>query len=203
MSTGHAGSPTGCPWQICQAETAGQPFHLPPSFAQDLIGDANPMVVANAVAALSEIQELSGKPVLELTQATVAKLLRALNECTEWGQVGREGSGPAVVATCAISGAAGTIVPCRQSGSRLHVFAVYPAAQELATCTRTNTYPLASSLTSMPQVFILDSVVNYTPGDARDAEGVIERVLPRLQHANAAVVLSAIKVIIKNMQVRG
>ncbi|KAL4433786.1 hypothetical protein ABPG75_000227 [Micractinium tetrahymenae] len=102
---------------------------------KDLIGDANPMVVANAVAALSEIQELSGKPVLELTQATVAKLLRALNECTEWGQV-----------------------------------------------------------------FILDSVVNYTPADARDAEGVIERVLPRLQHANSAVVLSAIKVIIKNMQ---
>lgn len=49
------------------------------------------MVVANAVAALSEIQELSGKPVLELTQATVAKLLRALNECTEWGQVGGSG----------------------------------------------------------------------------------------------------------------
>ncbi len=50
------------------------------------------MVVANAVAALSEIQELSGKPVLELTQATVAKLLRALNECTEWGQVGGRGA---------------------------------------------------------------------------------------------------------------
>lgn len=54
---------------------------------QDLIGDANPMVVANAVAALSEIQELGGKPVLELTLGTVSKLLRALNECTEWGQV--------------------------------------------------------------------------------------------------------------------
>lgn len=53
------------------------------------------------------------------------------------------------------------------------------------------------------QVFILDSVVAYTPGDARDAEGVVERVLPRLQHANAAVVLSAIKVILKNMRVRG
>jgi AP-1 complex subunit beta-1 len=58
---------------------------------QDLLGDANPMVVANAVAALSEIQELSGRPVLDLTLATVSKLLRALNECTEWGQVGRGG----------------------------------------------------------------------------------------------------------------
>jgi hypothetical protein len=45
------------------------------------------MVVANAVAALSEIQELGGKPVLDLTLGTVSKLLRALNECTEWGQV--------------------------------------------------------------------------------------------------------------------
>lgn len=51
------------------------------------------------------------------------------------------------------------------------------------------------------QVFILDSVVNYTPADAKDAEAVVERVLPRLQHANAAVVLSAIKVILKSMQV--
>lgn len=32
-----------------------------------------------------------------------------------------------------------------------------------------------------PQVFILDSVVNYTPADAKDAEAVVERVLPRLQ----------------------
>ena len=56
---------------------------------------------------------------------------------------------------------------------------------------------------SCSQVFILDSVVNYTPTDAKDAEVVVERVLPRLQHANAAVVLSAIKVIIKNMQVGG
>ncbi|KAL4853994.1 Beta-adaptin-like protein C [Chlorella vulgaris] len=105
---------------------------------KDLLGDANPMVVANAVAALSEIQELGGKPVLDLTLGTVSKLLRALNECTEWGQV-----------------------------------------------------------------FILDSVVNYMPADAKDAEAVVERVLPRLQHANAAVVLSAIKVILRNIQYIG
>lgn len=30
-------------------------------------------------------------------------------------------------------------------------------------------------------MFILDSVVNYTPADAKDAEAVVERVLPRLQ----------------------
>lgn len=45
------------------------------------------MVVANAVAALAEIQELSGKEVFQVTNTAVFKLLAALNECTEWGQV--------------------------------------------------------------------------------------------------------------------
>ncbi|KAL4516056.1 hypothetical protein Ndes2526B_g00766 [Nannochloris sp. 'desiccata'] len=101
---------------------------------RNLIGDANPMVVANAVAALSEIQDVSGRPVFALDQASLTKLLRALNECTEWGQV-----------------------------------------------------------------FILDAVSAYEPADAAEAETIIERVLPRLQHANAAVVLSAVKVVLKNV----
>ena len=47
------------------------------------------MVVANALAALQEIQEISGKDMLQLTQHTLNKLLTALNDCTEWGQVRR------------------------------------------------------------------------------------------------------------------
>ena len=46
------------------------------------------MVVANAVAALAEIAEVSGRDVLQVTRESIKKLLRALNECTEWGQVG-------------------------------------------------------------------------------------------------------------------
>lgn len=45
------------------------------------------MVVANAVAALAEIHEVSGKDVFQITSQSLFKLLRALNECTEWGQV--------------------------------------------------------------------------------------------------------------------
>lgn len=37
------------------------------------------------------------------------------------------------------------------------------------------------------------------PSDGREAESIIERVTPRLQHANSAVVLSAVKVMIKYM----
>ncbi|KAL4573059.1 hypothetical protein LXL04_019852 [Taraxacum kok-saghyz] len=54
---------------------------------KDLISDNNPMVVANAVAALAEIQDNSSKPIFDLTTSTLTKLLTALNECTEWGQV--------------------------------------------------------------------------------------------------------------------
>lgn len=55
--------------------------------SQDLLADSNPMVVANAVAALAEIQEVSGRDVFQITSQSLFKLLRALNECTEWGQV--------------------------------------------------------------------------------------------------------------------
>lgn len=90
--------------------------------------------MANAVAALSEINEASpsGQPLVEMNAQTINKLLTALNECTEWGQV-----------------------------------------------------------------FILDSLANYSPKDDREAQSICERITPRLAHANAAVVLSAVKVIIR------
>ena len=46
-------------------------------------------MVANAVAALSEINESSptGAPLVEMNAPTINKLLTALNECTEWGQI--------------------------------------------------------------------------------------------------------------------
>ncbi|KAJ1413438.1 adaptin N terminal region-domain-containing protein [Ochromonadaceae sp. CCMP2298] len=99
---------------------------------RDLISDANPTVVANAVSALSEIAETSSKDVMLVTANVLQKLLAALNECTEWGQV-----------------------------------------------------------------FILDSLSAYEPQDSREAEGIIERVMPRLQHNNSAVVMSAVKVILR------
>ncbi|KAM3963954.1 adaptor protein complex 1/2, beta subunit [Aphomia sociella] len=104
---------------------------------KDLLSDSNPMVVANAVAALSEINEasVSGQPLVEMNASTINKLLTALNECTEWGQV-----------------------------------------------------------------FILDALSNYSPRDAREAHSICERITPRLAHANAAVVLSAVKVLMKLME---
>nr|GFA08576.1 beta-adaptin-like protein C [Tanacetum cinerariifolium] len=96
---------------------------------KDLISDNNPMLVANAVAALAEIQDNSTTPIFEVTTHTLSKLLTALNECTEWGHV-----------------------------------------------------------------FILDALSKYKAADAREAENIVERVTPRLQHANCAVVLSAVKV---------
>ncbi|XP_014283515.1 AP-1 complex subunit beta-1 [Halyomorpha halys] len=104
---------------------------------KELLSDSNPMVVANAVAALSEMNEASvnGAPLIEMSAATINKLLTALNECTEWGQV-----------------------------------------------------------------FILDSLANYSPKDEREAQSICERITPRLAHANAAVVLSAVKVLMKFLE---
>ncbi|MEE6511046.1 hypothetical protein FKM82_017227 [Ascaphus truei] len=103
---------------------------------KDLISDSNPMVVANAVAALSEIAESHpSSDLLDLNPQSINKLLTALNECTEWGQI-----------------------------------------------------------------FILDCLANYIPKDDREAQSICERVTPRLSHANSAVVLSAVKVLMKFME---
>ena len=53
---------------------------------REMVADPNPMVVANAVAALQEISEASAKDVFHIDNAMLGKLLAALNECTEWGQ---------------------------------------------------------------------------------------------------------------------
>ena len=98
---------------------------------REMVADPNPMVVANAVAALQEISEASAKDVFNIDNVMLGKLLAALNECTEWGQV-----------------------------------------------------------------FILDALAKYEPS-AKDAEDIIERVTPRLKHANSAVAMSAVKVIMQ------
>jgi AP-1 complex subunit beta-1 len=55
---------------------------------QEMVGDSNPMVVANAVTALVEIQEAAPETrALVVTSAMLKKMLLALNECTEWGRV--------------------------------------------------------------------------------------------------------------------
>ena len=108
---------------------------------KELIGDSKPIVVAdNAIAARTEINEASstGKPLIELNITTISKLLTALNECNEWGQI-----------------------------------------------------------------FILDNLSSYNPTDNRGAQSICERIMPRLSHANAAVVLSAVKVLMKYMEMMG
>ncbi|CAN6629168.1 AP-1 complex subunit beta-1 [Trichomonascus vanleenenianus] len=55
---------------------------------QGLVDDANPMVVANAVSALAEIQESApDTKCFQINTLTLNKLLVALNECTEWGRI--------------------------------------------------------------------------------------------------------------------
>ncbi|KAJ2043168.1 hypothetical protein GGI08_007494, partial [Coemansia sp. S2] len=90
----------------------------------------NPSVVANAVAALTEISERSPHIKLKLNMKIANKLITALNECNEWGQI-----------------------------------------------------------------YILESLMYVVPQDSSNAETIMERIMPRLQHGNSGVVLVSIKVI--------
>ncbi|ODQ67744.1 Adaptor protein complex beta subunit [Nadsonia fulvescens var. elongata DSM 6958] len=55
---------------------------------QTLIEDSNPMVVANAVSALAEIQDRAPEiKCFVVDPHILSKLLVALNECTEWGRI--------------------------------------------------------------------------------------------------------------------
>ncbi|PTB62395.1 adaptor protein complex beta-adaptin large subunit [Trichoderma citrinoviride] len=55
---------------------------------QEMIGDPNPMVVANSVQALAEISETAPETrALLVTPPVLKKLLMAMNECTEWGRI--------------------------------------------------------------------------------------------------------------------
>ncbi|KAK2953930.1 Adaptor protein complex 1/2 (AP-1/2), beta subunit [Blattamonas nauphoetae] len=54
----------------------------------DLLGDGNPMVVSNSVATLAEIQVSRPEQiVLEITSDVLQKLVSALSQASEWGQV--------------------------------------------------------------------------------------------------------------------
>jgi AP-2 complex subunit beta-1 len=46
------------------------------------------------------------------------------------------------------------------------------------------------------QAYILESVVTYTPEDSASAELFAERISPRLQHANSAIILSCVRIIL-------
>ena len=49
------------------------------------------------------------------------------------------------------------------------------------------------------QVYILECISQYDASDSKECENCIERVLPRLSHANPAVALGAVKVVLKFM----
>ena len=50
--------------------------------------------------------------------------------------------------------------------------------------------------TEWGQISILEALAAHTPSDTKEADLIVERVIPRLQHINPSVVLSAVKVLI-------
>lgn len=71
-------------------------YHINPELVEErqfieklrtMLNDANPMIVANVVAVLSEISQISGVDHFRITNQRLKVLLTALNECTLWGRV--------------------------------------------------------------------------------------------------------------------
>ena len=52
------------------------------------------------------------------------------------------------------------------------------------------------SLCRWGQIYILDSLLRYVPDQHSDAEVMAERIVIHLQHANSAVVLTTIKILL-------
>ncbi|ETW86030.1 hypothetical protein HETIRDRAFT_380250 [Heterobasidion irregulare TC 32-1] len=98
---------------------------------RDLMVDSNATVVSNAIAALSEIGDRQDGVVFKLNLTIASKLVSALSESSEWGQI-----------------------------------------------------------------YILDSLLRFVPQTHADAELLAERVIVQLQHANSAVVLTTIKLLL-------
>ncbi|KAI6028363.1 adaptin N terminal region-domain-containing protein [Pisolithus orientalis] len=98
---------------------------------RDMLLDSNATVVANAVAALSEIGDRQDGVIFRLNLTVANKLIASLGESSEWGQI-----------------------------------------------------------------YILDSLLRFVPEEHSEAEMMGERIIVQLQHANSAVVLTAIKVLL-------
>ncbi|KZT26243.1 Adaptor protein complex beta subunit [Neolentinus lepideus HHB14362 ss-1] len=98
---------------------------------RDLLLDPNATVVSNAVAALTEIGDRPDGVFFKLNLTIANKLLAAIGESSEWGQI-----------------------------------------------------------------YILDSLLRFVPEKHSEADVLAERVLIQLQHANSAVVLTAIKILL-------
>lgn len=97
-----------------------------------MLEDGNAIVLASAIVALSEISLLSGENYLKINTKTLKRILNALNEANEWGQV-----------------------------------------------------------------YILDCLVNYKKKKTKYAEMIIEATVPLFSHLNPAVIMSAVKVVLK------
>ena len=97
-----------------------------------MLDDGNATVLSSAIAALSEISLLSGVEYLKINSKILKKMLMALNDANEWGQI-----------------------------------------------------------------YILDSLMTYKKTKAHKSEMIIEAVVPLFNHINPAVIMSAIKVVLK------
>ena len=99
---------------------------------QSMLEDGNATVLSTVIVSLSEMSLLSKNDYLKINSSVLKRLLLALNEANEWGQI-----------------------------------------------------------------YILDGLMNYKKNSGKKAEMIIEATIPLFSHINPAVIMSAIKVVLK------
>jgi len=114
-----------------------------------LLQDDNPMVVANSIAALVEIEGPCGDII---DSRSLSKILASLDACTEY---------------------------------------VYRCL--LRAC--------LSFLCRWGQITILNCLTAYVCSDERECDAIMECVVPKLQHANYAVVFACVRLVLSKLNV--
>lgn len=157
-------------------------FDLKPSLAleggfvevlREMVGDGNPMVVANAVAALSDIQE-------------------AYDQARS-RQTSRSDDGAEPAADDADSEDEDDDSPSALAGGAKELFAIDgPTLSKLLIA--------LNECSEWGRIALLSALARFKTADVETAEHICERVMPQFQHANGGVLLGAVRVVMIHLK---
>lgn len=135
---------------------------------EEMLSDSNSTVVANAVASLTEISQTSGKNYLGILLKTIFR----------WH----------LARLLFLKHRLG------YTDFRRSVDVFFSGLNEE---TVSKMLTALGECSEWGQVFVLDALSSYNPPNATVAASVLERITARLSHANAAVVLSTVRLILR------
>lgn len=141
---------------------------------REMVGDGNPMVVANAVTALSDIQEAYTQSLAAPRSPRVARSDDGEGEPTSDDE---DLDSPAALT----------------NGAK-EIFIIDPP-------TLSKLLVALNECSEWGRIALLSALARYKTRDVDEAEHICERVMPQFQHANGGVLLGAVRVVMTHMKV--